>query len=227
MKRCYNLIVMIKRILGISYSPVGGTARVTELMAEEVARHLRECSPEEVIVECCTIKEGDPVPHVSDDETVVVLGMPVYVGKIPLPAVKAMREISGNSAMTLAIVSYSGRSYGNALYELKQYAAERNFTVIGAGAIAISYSASRGSDRSGHVAIDMTALGEYAKAASSKIMRLGGCEVEGLKVKPAPLEVKGHMPKHKLSRLSPGAAAIAQALLDKVVLSRRESEWFL
>lgn len=217
---------MVKRILGISYSPAGGTAIVTELMANEIAQKLGECSPEDIKVECCTIKEESALP-VPDEETVVILGMPVYVGKIPLPAIRAMKEISGCSAMTLALVSYSGRTYGNALYELKQYAADRGFTVIGAGAIAVSYSASRGSDRGGHVAIDITALREYAKAASAKILRLGGCEVEGLKVKPAPLDVKGRMPRHKISRLSPGAAAIAQAVLDRVALRRQGSEWFL
>ena len=48
------------------------------------------------------------------------------------------------------------------------------------------------------------------KAAAAKIMRLGGCEIEGLKVKPAPLEVKGICLSTEISRLSPKAAAIAQ-----------------
>lgn len=217
---------MINRVLGISYSPAGGTAKMTEMMAEEVAALLRECSPADISVECFTIKEGRSAPS-FDDETVVILGMPVYVGKIPLPAIKAMRDFSGSSAMTLGLVSYSGRGYGNALYELRHFADERGFAMIGAGAVAISYAARRGSSRGGHVAIDSDALKEYAKAASSKIMRLGGCEVEGLKVKPAPLEVRGHLPKHKISRLSPRAAAMAQVVLERLALRRQESEWFL
>ena len=217
---------MINRVLGISYSPVGGTAKMTEMMAEEVAASLRECSPADISVECCTIKEGNSVPS-FDEDSVVILGMPVYVGKIPLPAIKAMRDISGRSAMTLGLVSYSGRGYGNALYELRHFAEEKGFAMVGAGAVAISYGAARGSSRSGYVAIDTKSLREYAKAASSKIMRLGGCEVEGLKIKPAPLEVKGHMPKHKISRLSPRAAAIAQGILERIALRRQESEWFL
>ena len=217
---------MINRVLAISYSPAGGTARMTELMAEEVAAALRECSPADISVECFTIKEGKSVPS-PDDETVVILGMPVYVGKIPLPAIKAMRDVSGCSAMTLGLVSYSGRGYGNALYELRHFADERGFAMIGAGAMAISYRATRGSSRSGSVLMDSDAVREYAKAASSNIMRLGGCEVEGLKVKPAPLEVRGHLPKHKISRLSTKAAAIAQGVLERLALRRQESEWFL
>ena len=75
--------------------------------------------------------------------------------------------------------------------------------------------------------MDVDALNEYAKAASAKVMRLGGCEIDGLKIKPAPLEVKGRMPKHNISRLSPRAAAVAQGILDIVDLRRRGSEWFL
>ena len=217
---------MIKRIIGISYSPAGGTALMTEMMAEEIAEYLHECSPEKLDVECYDLAEAHLVPT-PDEETVVVLGMPVYVGKIPLPAIKAMRDISGGSALTLGLVSYSGRNYGNALYELKQFAGERGFKMIGAGAMAISYRAVRGSARSGALVMDSDALRRYAKAASAKIMRLSGCDIEGLKVKPAPLEVKGRMPRHKISRLSPKAAAIAQGVLDMIALRRQESEWFL
>ena len=217
---------MIKRILGISYSPAGGTAKITEMMAEEVAAALRECSPADITVECCSIRDESSVPD-PDGETVVILGMPVYIGKIPLPAVKAIRELSGHSAMTLGIVSYSGRGYGNALYELRHFADERDFTMIGAGAVATSYAATRGSSRSGYLMFDSGAVREYSKAASAKIMRLGGCEIEGLRIKPAPLEVKGRMPKHKISRISPKAAAVAQNILERLVIGRQESEWFL
>jgi len=217
---------MIRKVVGIYYSPEGGTAKMAEILAKDIALRLRENCPEEIESMCCDIEDASNLPELGA-ETVAVIAMPVYMGKIPLPGIKAMRDIRGYSAMTLALVSYSGRTFGNALYELKEYASDRGFEPIGAGAFAISYGAVRGSSRPGSVVMDVDALSDFGKASAAKIMRLGGCDIEGLKVKPAPLEVKGNMPRHGISRLSPKAAALAQSLVDMITLRRQESEWFL
>lgn len=200
---------------------------MTETLARKVGAILDECSPLDVSVECYNMLQyqGDSV--VLDDETVAVIGMPVYVGKIPLPAAAALRNITGNGAMTLAVVSYGGRKYGNALFELKRLTEECGFKAIGAGAFMISYMAARGSSRSSEPAIDSEALADFGKAASEKIKRLAGSEIEELRIKPMPVEVSGRMPVHKISRISPKAAAIAQGVFNKISVLRRKSEWFL
>ena len=216
---------MIKKIIGIYFSPVGGTAQMTRRLVSEMASVLRECSPEEITTEFCDIREMKGTGF--GEETIAVIAMPAYIGKLPLPGIEAMRTIKGDKAMAVTAVSYGGRSYGNALFELRDLAEECGFTVVGAGAFAISYMAKRGSSRSSAPAMDVAAICEFGKAASAKIRRLGGCEIEGLKIKPAPLEVKGRRPVHKISRISPKAAAIAQDLLEKLSFRRKNSEWFL
>ena len=91
----------------------------------------------------------------------------------------------------------------------------------------ISYMASRGSARSAAPAIDTAALSEFCNAASEKIKRLAGCEIEELKIRPVPVEVSGRMPVHKISRISPKAAAVAQGVFNRLSVMRRKSEWFL
>ena len=218
---------MIRRVIGIYYSPAGGTELMTETLTRKVGAILDECSPLDVSVECYNMLKDKSDSIVFDDETVAVIGMPVYVGKIPLPAAAAMRSIKGNGAMTWAIVSYGGRKYGNALFELKRLAEECGFKAIGAGAFMISYMARRGSATSSSPAIDLEALLDFSKAASDKIKRLAGCEIEELKIKPMPVEVSGRMPVHKISRISPQAAAIAQEMFNRISVMRRRSEWFL
>ena len=129
--------------------------------------------------------------------------------------------------MTLAAVSYGGRKYGNALFELKRLTEECGFKAIGAGAFMISYMARRGSARSASPVVDTEALSDFSKAASEKIKRLAGCEIEELKIKPMPVEVNGRMPVHKISRISPKAAAVAQEVFNRMSVLRRRSEWFL
>lgn len=216
---------MIKRIIGIYFSPVEGTALMTKRLVSEIASVLRECSPEEITTECYDISEMRDSGF--GEETVAVIGMPSYIGKLPLPGIEALRRTDGGRSVAVTAVSYGGRSYGNALFELRDLAEDCGFTVIGAGAFAISYMARRGSSRSSAPAMDTAAIAEFGRAASAKIQRLGGCEIEGLKIKPAPLEVKGKKPVHKISRISPKAAAIAQKVLEKISIMRKSSEWFL
>ena len=218
---------MIRRVVGIYYSPVGGTELMTEALARKIGTILDDCSPLGVSVECHDMLKNEGSSIAFDDETVAVIGMPVYVGKIPLPAAAALRNIAGNGAMTLAAVSYGGRKYGNALFELKRLTEECGFKAIGAGAFMISYMARRGSATSAVPAIDREALLEFSKASSDKIKRLAGCEIEELRIRPMPVEVNGRMPVHKISRISPKAAAVAQEVFNRVSVLRRSSEWFL
>jgi hypothetical protein len=218
---------MIRRVVGIYYSPVGGTELMTEALARKIGTILDDCSPLGVSVECHDMLKNEGSSIAFDDETVAVIGMPVYVGKIPLPAAAALRNIAGNGAMTLAAVSYGGRKYGNALFELKRLTEECGFKAIGAGAFMISYMARRGSARSASPVVDTEALSDFSKAASEKIKRLAGCEIEELKIKPMPVEVNGRMPVHKISRISPKAAVVAQEVFNRMSVLRRRSEWFL
>ena len=131
---------MIRKVIGIYYSPAGGTKIMTEALARKIGAVLDDCSPLDVSVECYDMLREESNSITFNDETVAVIGMPVYVGKIPLPAAAAMRKIAGNGAMTLAIVSYGGRKYGNALFELKRLVEECGFKAIGAGAFMIMNS---------------------------------------------------------------------------------------
>lgn len=218
---------MIRKVVGMYYSPAGGTKIMTETLARKIGALLDDGSPLDVSVECYNMLKEESDSIVFDDETIAVIGMPVYVGKIPLPAAAALRNIEGNGAMTLAAVSYGGRKYGNALFELKRLTEECGFRAIGAGAFMISYMARRGSSTSSAPAIDLEAILDFSKAASAKIRRLAGSDIEELRIKPMPVEVNGRMPVHKISRISPGAAAAAQKLFNRISVMRRRSEWFL
>lgn len=200
---------------------------MTRRLTERIGKLLSESSPEDVQVECYDLLNDQLSCVTIDDETIIVVGMPVYVGKIPLPAAVAVRNLSGNGAMSIAAVSYGGRSYGNALYELKSLMEDLDFRLIGAGAFLISYMTVRGNARRTVPAIDADSMNEFGTAVSEKIKRLAGCEIEELRIKPAPVEVNGKLPVHKISRFSPKAAEVAQEVFERLSLSRRKSEWFL
>ena len=200
---------------------------MTERLVRQIGTMLNECSPLDVSIECHDMLKEDSDSFELDDETVAIIGMPVYIGKIPLPAAGVLRNIKGGGAMALTAVSYGGRSYGNALFELKRVAEECGFRPVGAGAFMASYMAARGSSRMEAPRLDAEAIYDFGKAAAEKIKRLNGSEIEELKIKPVPVEVNGRMPVHGISRISPKAAAVAQSIFNKLSVLRRNSEWFL
>ena len=218
---------MIRRVVGIHFSPIGGTAGMTGRLARQLAAVLSDCSPEPVTAETYELLRLGDEEIILDDESVAVIGMPVYVGKVPLPALKALGRVRVNGSLAVAAVSYGARTYGNALYELQHYAEEQGFKVIGAGAFSVKYKNRGLRPVPGEYSGDAEAVDNFGKAAAGKIRRLGGSEIEGLKIKPAPLEVAGRLPIHRISRISPRAAAAAQNVLEKIAVRRRDSEWFL
>ncbi len=216
---------MIKKVVGIYFSPVGGTAKMTKSLASGIADSLRESCPVDVTYETLNLVAIKDQNYRLDDETVAVIGLPVYIGKVPIPAVELLKNIEPNGAMSVATVSYGGRTYGNALYELQHETENIGFKTVGAGAFSVKSIKTR--KRPTGMDIDNQSLGKFCSAVSSKIKRLAGCEIEGLRVKPAPVDVSGKLPVHGISKISPKAAAKAQELIERMDLNHKDSEWFL
>ena len=200
---------------------------MTERLTKQIAERLRADSPLEITTDTYELLRMGSDTIDLDEETIAVLGMPVYVGKVPLPAVGLLSKFRPNGAVAVAAVSFGARNYGNALYELQHFAEDLGFKVVGAGAFSVRYRSGRLGRKTGEVAADVTSLTEFGDAAAAKIRRLAGSDIEGLKVNPAPLEVDGCLPVHRISKISPRAAAAAQGLLERVCVRRKNSRWYL
>ena len=218
---------MINRIVGLHFSPGGGTATITEELINEIAERISsECAAD---VSCETydiFRRPDSIPE-FDENTIAVIGMPVRIGKLPIPAIRILNKLEGSGAMSIALVSYGASSYGNALYELYRLAEDRGFKVVGAGAFISRHINSEDGLLTRPNKEDLQALGRFAVAATGKIKRLAGCEIEGLKVEPAPINLCGSIPIHRISRLSPEAAALAERTLEKLFACKSDPEWYL
>ena len=215
---------MIKRVVGLHFSPLGGTAKITERIARGIAADLDRALAGDVACECYDILGVLEKKPAFDEETIAVIGMPVYVGKIPLPAIKLLRQIEGNGAKTIALVSYGTPTYGNALYELYSFTEEMGFKVVGAGAFIARHNLN---NLTRPDLRDVEAMEEFCRATANKLKRLTGSEIEGLKIKPAPLTIDGKMPVHRVSKISPKAAAMAELAFERANMRRKEPEWFL
>jgi ferredoxin len=64
----------------------------------------------------------------------LIVGAPVYSGKLPLQVLECLRAIDGNGKGSSAIVVYGNRDYGIALHSMVDLLSEHGFNVSSAGA---------------------------------------------------------------------------------------------
>ena len=64
----------------------------------------------------------------------LIVGAPVYFGKLPIEVIECLKSINGNGKETIAIVVYGNRDYGKALYCMVEILLKNGFKVISAGA---------------------------------------------------------------------------------------------
>jgi ferredoxin len=71
---------------------------------------------------------------ITSDIDHLIIGAPVYFGKLPLQVIECLKSIAGNGKECSAIVVYGNRDYGIALYSMVEILSNNGFTVIAAGA---------------------------------------------------------------------------------------------
>ena len=117
----------IKKVKLICFSPTGTTRKVLESIAEGIAvddvEHINLTLPEGV---------GQTVPAFSDE--LVMIGAPVYGGRLPVDAVNRFRKLKAIKTLAVLIVVYGNRAFEDALLELKNLSMELGFKPVAAGA---------------------------------------------------------------------------------------------
>ncbi|UAL59811.1 flavodoxin domain-containing protein, partial [Clostridium sporogenes] len=63
-------------------------------------------------------------------EDIVVVGVPVYAGRVPNVLLKYLKTIISNDALAIAVVVYGNRNYDDALIELKDILELDGFKVV-------------------------------------------------------------------------------------------------
>lgn len=63
----------------------------------------------------------------------LIIGSPVYSGKLPVQVKEYLSSINGNGKKCTAIVVYGNRDYGMALYHMVEILIESNFNILAAG----------------------------------------------------------------------------------------------
>ncbi len=114
----------------IYFSPGGTTKRIVSLISEGLPMEKQTWD----------LLENKELPRVEvDKEDVVLVGMPVYAGRLPAVCLPMLRQFSGVAPVILAVV-YGNRDYEDALAEVQDIMCGQGFFPVAAGAFIARHS---------------------------------------------------------------------------------------
>ncbi|MDD3854025.1 MAG: EFR1 family ferrodoxin [Syntrophomonadaceae bacterium] len=123
------------------FSPTETTRKIVSGIADRILKDSGETKAIHTIDFTLANIRKEPVFFAKED--LVVIGVPVYAGRVPNVLLDYLNSISGNGALAVAVVVYGNRDYDDALIELKDILESRGFTVIAAGAFVGEHSFSK------------------------------------------------------------------------------------
>ena len=147
-------------ITAMYFSPTKTTKKVTETIAAAIG-------------EFGSVDLTNPfarkMKYMYGEGDVLVLGYPVYGGRIPEVILEVLKKLQGEDTLAIVVGVYGNRAYEDALIEGYDILAERGFKVIAAGAFIgeHSYTNLVGTDRPDEEDLEIAA--DFGKQIREKI----------------------------------------------------------
>ena len=116
----------ISKIWGVSFSPTKTSKKVVDAITSEIPGVERDSLDMTYPgkIETRTFTPGE----------LVVIGVPVYAGRVAPLAVQRLKVINGNTTPAVLVVLYGNRAYEDALIELRDIAVSASFLPMAASA---------------------------------------------------------------------------------------------
>lgn len=154
----------IKKVWAVSFSPT----RTSKKVVDGIVEGFSGIESDSIDL---TYPGYDGARTFSSDE-LVVIGVPVYSGRVAAPAVKRLEQIRGSNTPVVLVVLYGNREYEDALLELKEIALKSSFIPV-AGAAFIgehSFSSSQAEIAAGRPdSVDLDSALSFGKSIMDKI----------------------------------------------------------
>ena len=145
----------------ITFSPTGGTDRVTHLLTGSLGRETSAID--------LTDYKTDFAHIALTKEDLAILSVPSFGGRVPATAIQRLTLIQGNGACAVLVCVYGNRAYEDTLVELQDAAKQAGFHVVAAVAavaehsIAHQFASGRPDDQ------DARKLSQFAAQIQSKL----------------------------------------------------------
>ncbi|MGN0158919.1 MAG: EFR1 family ferrodoxin [Brotaphodocola sp.] len=108
-----------RQVTSIYFSPTESTKKVVEMVAAEFPGAHESLD--------LTEAAGFRPDYTFREDEVVLVGVPVYAGRIPVTSIERFRRLHGHQTPAVLVVVYGNRAYDDALLELKNIMIEQGF----------------------------------------------------------------------------------------------------
>jgi NAD-dependent dihydropyrimidine dehydrogenase PreA subunit/flavodoxin len=129
---------MNNKIHEMYFSATGTTKKVVSGIANKISQNIYGETNINIIDFTLPKARIEAVSFGQDD--IVIIGVPVYAGRVPNVLLKFLNSIMGNGALAIPIVVYGNRNYDDALIELKDILIINGFKVIASAAFVGEHS---------------------------------------------------------------------------------------
>lgn len=116
----------------ICFSPTGGTKKVAGFLTHELDK-------QGISIDLCDCRKDFRKVTISRED-VAIIAVPSYSGRVPVPAVERIAQISGNGAKAIIVCVYGNRAYEDTLVELQDSVQQAGFSVVAAIAAVAEHS---------------------------------------------------------------------------------------
>ncbi|MBP3729308.1 MAG: EFR1 family ferrodoxin [Lachnospiraceae bacterium] len=152
---------MIQQVHAVYFSPTGNTRRLVSAVAQRIADQL-DCPYRPFDF---TLPSARTVPLSFRQEDLLVIGLPVYAGRLPNLLLPFLNTLKGSQTPAVLMVSFGNRHYDDALLELGLILEERGFLPAAAAAFAGEHAFSRQLGAGRPDRRDMRQVEEFAQGA--------------------------------------------------------------
>jgi len=121
----------ILKVKLVYFSATYTTRKIVRLISEEFGLETEEFD----ITQSIAVKD-----IVCEKKELLIVGMPVYAGRIPVDAQVALNRFKGSDTPAIVVSVYGNRDYDDALLETKNIIEGNGFKVISAGAFIAQHS---------------------------------------------------------------------------------------
>lgn len=185
--------IMNKKINTMYFSATGTTKKVVCGIASKILDNTNKTLTINTIDFTLPAAREESVAFTKDD--VVIVGVPVYAGRVPNVLLKYLNSAKGNAALAVAVVVYGNRNYDDALIELLDILELNDFKVIGAAAFIGEHSFSKILAKDRPDQKDMSISNDFADKIYTKMITEG--KFESIYANGNKPYKKYYMPKNK------------------------------
>ena len=157
---------IIMSVYALYFSPTYSTETIVKIVATEFGAYKE-----------IDLSKRENIENPSfNKEDICIIGVPSYGGRVPAIALERMKNIKGNNAKAVLVVSYGNRHYDDTVRELADFAVSKEFCCVAAITAIAEHSIMHQFAAGRPDAKDQEELRKFAKKILDKITHLESCK---------------------------------------------------